>query len=1056
MNDTNPVSLTDRATSLRAFGFALPAGAKIAATTIAALSFVMASPQTGAEGVRLVEKGTARAVIIVAADASDQARDAAKLLQDYVARISGARLEIRSENEPVAGPQILVGRTRKARDFGIDLAPRFTRGMNEEEYIIKTQGDALILAGNEHPFYRGTVYAVDDLLDRLGCRWFFPGAFGEVLPHLDTIEIGPLNVHEHPDFRFRNIWYSGWMPVQGKDAEEFAVWMDRNRVNSLKGISLPGDGTITRLAPPEKYFAKHPNIYAMDRKGERMKDMLCLTDPETISIAVETIKQEFRAHPEATTFGFGPPDGHPQCFCPRCEAANPNFSGMGLGQPSLSDLWFRFANAVATEVAKEFPDRWLLTNGYANRARPPEGIGPLSPNLGIQSAMLGCCTFHPIDDPKCWQRQLYKTMLDRWTRDLRCVFIYDYDPGKALDGLPFPMLHNLQPDFRYFKERGVWGFWTEGQNCWMVTHLNYYIRARLMWNAYADVRALVRDYCQKFYGPAARPVEHYIWTMEKAVADAPVHVTFGRLVPWRAIYTPAILRKLDRDIAEAKHGNLPDPAGLHVRVLDSVHQYIRAFIAAEEAAADGDFAGAALQTGDMLRLRDALGKINPSLIPVTPEWASKGDGALEWCHRTYTDLADRINGTRGRLVAMTSRRWQFQKDQSRMGTYQEWYTPNAKGKWQDLDTTMFWEAQGLQDSHGFGYDGHAWYRTSVAVPAEAAGKPLRLAIGGLYGSALWTWVNGRLLDHRERLNARNPFDIDLSGLVNPGQTNQIALLVEPLPSDRNARGGLHRRVFLWQPNESAITPTVRIAGIVLKWVRGDKEANMKRLEPMVREAAAGGARIVVTTECFLDGYAIQDKSIPLDTYRALGEPIPDGKYFQRLTALARELKITLVAGFTEADGDLRYNTAVLIGPDGSLLGKYRKHALEHELVRNTPGTNTPAFKTEFGKLGLMICADRKHPDLVKSIIAEGAEFMLCPSGGMFGPKSNDHFLQERSKESKIYIVFVHPCEFLVTAPDGAICTTTVLGDKLLVPPSEIDTETDSKKVFYFELPISPK
>ena len=49
--------------------------------------------------------------------------------------------------------------------------------------------------------------------------------------------------------------------------------------------------------------------------------------------------------------------------------------------------------------------------------------------------MLDCCTFHPINDPNCWQRQLYQTMLDRWTTDLRCVFIYDYDPGKAIDVL---------------------------------------------------------------------------------------------------------------------------------------------------------------------------------------------------------------------------------------------------------------------------------------------------------------------------------------------------------------------------------------------------------------------------------------------------------------------------------------------------------------------------------------------------------------------------------------------------------------------------------------------
>ncbi len=257
-------------------------------------------------------------------------------------------------------------------------------------------------------------------------------------------------------------------------------------------------------------------------------------------------------------------------------------------------------------------------------------------------------------------------------------------------------------------------------------------------------------------------------------------------------------------------------------------------------------------------------------------------------------------------------------------------------------------------------------------------------------------------------------------------------------------------------SESQSNATVRVAGIVLKWIRADKEANFRRLEPMVREAAKGGARIVVTTECFLDGYAIKDKSIPLADYHALGEPIPEGKYVQRLASLARELKIHLVAGMTEADGDLRYNTSVLIGPDGNLLGKYRKHALEHELVRNTPGTNTRAFDTGLGRLGMMICADRKHPELVSNIVADGAEFLICPSGGMFGPKSNDPILQARSKENGRYIVFVHPCEFLVTGPDGGIVTTTLLGDSLEISATEIGSAKDTKQVFYFDVPLKAR
>lgn len=249
--------------------------------------------------------------------------------------------------------------------------------------------------------------------------------------------------------------------------------------------------------------------------------------------------------------------------------------------------------------------------------------------------------------------------------------------------------------------------------------------------------------------------------------------------------------------------------------------------------------------------------------------------------------------------------------------------------------------------------------------------------------------------------------------------------------------------------------SVRVAGIVLKWLRADKEANYRRLEPLVREAAAGGAKIVCTTECFLDGYAIDDKTIPLDSYRALGETIPDGTYFRKLTALAKELRIYLIAGMTEADGPMRYNTAVLIGPEGQLIGRYHKQKLGHEAVRNTAGRESSVFPTEFGKVGVMICADRRTPGVVKSFCESGADFLICPSGGMFGPKSNDPILQARSKENGKYIVFVHPAEFLVTAPDGAILRQTVLGDSLLIARDEIDQVKDSRQVFYFDLPVFP-
>ncbi|MEM7011171.1 MAG: nitrilase-related carbon-nitrogen hydrolase [Verrucomicrobiota bacterium] len=258
-------------------------------------------------------------------------------------------------------------------------------------------------------------------------------------------------------------------------------------------------------------------------------------------------------------------------------------------------------------------------------------------------------------------------------------------------------------------------------------------------------------------------------------------------------------------------------------------------------------------------------------------------------------------------------------------------------------------------------------------------------------------------------------------------------------------------LFRERHEKSEAVRPIRIAGIVLKWVRGDKEANWDRAKVMIREAAANGADIVVTTECFLDGYAIADKSIPLEKYRKLGEQVPDGKYVKRLRELADELDIHLVAGLLEAAGEHRFNCALMIDPEGQI-AKYHKQHLGHESERNEPGVESRVFQTPVGDFGVMICADRRFPEIVNPFIEGGAEFLLCPSGGMFGPETNDPILQARSKETGRHIVFVHPAEFLVTAPPGEIVARTILGDQLLVSPEEIDTDADSRDIFYFDLP----
>jgi predicted amidohydrolase len=138
------------------------------------------------------------------------------------------------------------------------------------------------------------------------------------------------------------------------------------------------------------------------------------------------------------------------------------------------------------------------------------------------------------------------------------------------------------------------------------------------------------------------------------------------------------------------------------------------------------------------------------------------------------------------------------------------------------------------------------------------------------------------------------------------------------------------------------------------------------------------------------------------------------------------------------------------------VGKYRKQRLGHEAERNLAGAESPVFETLHGSLGLFICADRTDPEIARKLRAGGAELLICPSGGMFGPEHNDPIVQARSRENQLPIVFVHPAEFLVTGPDGSILDRVLLGDKLLVPADQIGGDEDASGVFYFDLPTLPK
>jgi len=167
----------------------------------------------------------------------------------------------------------------------------------------------------------------------------------------------------------------------------------------------------------------------------------------------------------------------------------------------------------------------------------------------------------------------------------------------------------------------------------------------------------------------------------------------------------------------------------------------------------------------------------------------------------------------------------------------------------------------------------------------------------------------------------------------------------------------------------------------------------RQFEPLVEDAAHQTADLVVLPEtitCTGNGL----------TYAEAAESIP-GPSTEYFAKLARQHALHLVVGLVERDAPLVYNTAVLIGPDGALIGKYRKVALPRTEIENgvAPGHEYPVFDTRLGKIGMMVCYDGFFPEVARQLALRGAEIIAFPVAGC-----NPRLAAARACENHVYVV----------------------------------------------------
>ncbi len=195
-------------------------------------------------------------------------------------------------------------------------------------------------------------------------------------------------------------------------------------------------------------------------------------------------------------------------------------------------------------------------------------------------------------------------------------------------------------------------------------------------------------------------------------------------------------------------------------------------------------------------------------------------------------------------------------------------------------------------------------------------------------------------------------------------------------ADAVNRGSDARITYVASPKTAKPKMKDRIRATLIQYdCTNDKQESVARLLNLVDKSAPKSDLIVLGETVFAPYTNCKD-------YQAVAEPVP-GPFTDSLAKIAREHKIHICSGLVEKDGDKLFNTAVLIGPDGRILCKYRKTSLTTVDEKYFQAGNGPmVVETELGRIGILICKDSQDLDVINALAQQNPQMILVPSYGL--------------------------------------------------------------------------
>lgn len=416
---------------------------------------------------------------------------AAQQLKSYLAK-ADIDLHIIDEESYQGNQAIYIGRTRYAEQLQIDYTQ-----LDKDGYTFKTHGDNFVVAGGSE---KGVLYGVYGLLETLGYRKY--DSVSTFVPEMDSFQF-PADSITLPGMVYRQTSY------YDSDDGDIFDWHGLDSSRESWGMFVH---TFFELVPPEQFGESQPEYYSW-RDGKRNPStQLCLSNDEVLDIVVENLRTRMAEKPGALYWSVSPEDNDQYCTCGPCTELNKKYGGtrpeLEYGVPSGSLIYF------VNKVAREFPDKIISTLAYWYTRQAPDHIKP-GPNVNIMLCPIGPARHRSIFETA----PSFTKDLEDWGKISDRILIWDYNIQFANPVSPFPNLHTLKPNIKFYKDNNVDSLFMQAtsQAGSEMASLRSYLISKLMWNPEADEDQIMNDFLDGYYGDAGTYIRQYIDTMKEAL-----------------------------------------------------------------------------------------------------------------------------------------------------------------------------------------------------------------------------------------------------------------------------------------------------------------------------------------------------------------------------------------------------------------------------------------------------------------------------------------------------------------------------------------------------------